>query len=132
MVTMAPPPPIQRQNRPLPAKTPTSSSAAGVLVSCAGSLQSKCRVAVMTGRGRPRAVLTLTDEERATLERWSRRAKSAQALAMRCRIVLACADEQTKEEEAEQKTENQKTVGKWRSRFLTDRLDGLLDEDRPG
>ena len=86
----------------------------------------------MTGRGRPRAVLTLTDEERATLERWSRRAKSAQALAMRCRIVLACADGLSNVEVAERLSVNRLTVGKWRSRFLTDRLDGLLDEDRPG
>ncbi|MQA10955.1 MAG: IS630 family transposase, partial [Pseudonocardiaceae bacterium] len=46
----------------------------------------------MTGRGRPVAPVVLTNEERETLTRWSRRAKSSQALAQRCRIVLGCAD----------------------------------------
>ena len=46
----------------------------------------------MARMGRPKAELVLTDDERATLTRWSRRAKSSQALALRCRIVLACAD----------------------------------------
>jgi len=46
----------------------------------------------MTGRGRPKACLVLRDEERLSLERWARRPKSAQALALRCRIVLACAE----------------------------------------
>jgi hypothetical protein len=45
----------------------------------------------MAGTGRPKAPLTLTQDERQTLTRWSRRAKSSQALALRCRIVLACA-----------------------------------------
>ncbi len=45
----------------------------------------------MTGRGRPKAVLTLTDAERTQLTRWARRRKSTQALALRARIVLACA-----------------------------------------
>ncbi|MFJ6671130.1 hypothetical protein ACIQMJ_08500 [Actinosynnema sp. NPDC091369] len=46
----------------------------------------------MARRGRPVAVVTLTDEERETLTRWARRAESSQALAQRCRIVLGCAD----------------------------------------
>jgi hypothetical protein len=46
----------------------------------------------MAERGRPKAPLTLTDDERRTLERWSRRAKTAQALALRAKIVLACAE----------------------------------------
>ena len=45
----------------------------------------------MGERGRPKAELVLTDDERDTLERWARRPKSAQALALRCRIVLECA-----------------------------------------
>jgi DNA-binding CsgD family transcriptional regulator len=49
----------------------------------------------MAERGRPKAPLVLTDEERETLERWSRRAKTAQSLALRCKIVLACAEGQT-------------------------------------
>jgi len=47
----------------------------------------------MARRGRPTSDVVLTDEERDTLERWARRPKSSQALALRCRIVLACADE---------------------------------------
>ena len=46
----------------------------------------------MAERGRPRAELVLTDEEREQMVRWSRRAKSSQALALRSRIVLACAE----------------------------------------
>jgi DNA-binding CsgD family transcriptional regulator len=48
--------------------------------------------AVMAGRGRSKVELVLSESERETLLRWSRRAKSAQALALRCRIVSACAD----------------------------------------
>jgi transposase len=72
------------------------------------------------------------DDERATLERWSRRAKSSQSLALRCRIVLACADGPSNVDVAEMLSVNRLTVGKWRSRFLDHRLDGLMDEDRPG
>jgi transposase len=83
-------------------------------------------------RGRPRIELVLTDDERSTLERWSRRAKSSQALALRCRIVLACAEGLSNVEAAQRLGVNRLTVGKWRSRFLEHRLDGLMDEDRPG
>jgi transposase len=86
----------------------------------------------MATRGRPRAVLVLSDEERVTLQRWSRRAKSSQALALRCRIVLACAEGLSNVEVGDRLGVNRMTVGKWRSRFLQRRLDGLLDEDRPG
>jgi transposase/transcriptional regulator with XRE-family HTH domain len=86
----------------------------------------------MPRTGRPKPVLTLTDEEREQLVRWSRRAKSSQALALRSRIVLACAEGLSNEDVAQRAGCSSNTVGKWRARFLTDRLDGLVDEPRPG
>jgi len=87
---------------------------------------------VMATRGRPKAELVLSDEERETLQRWARRPKSAQSLALRCRIVLACAEGATNNEVAERVGVHSATVSKWRRRFVERRLDGLSDEPRPG
>lgn len=82
--------------------------------------------------GRPIPTLIVTDEERQTLERWARRPKTAQALAQRARLILACSTGKTNSHVAEQMHITKQCVGKWRSRFLEKRLDGLLDEARPG
>lgn len=79
----------------------------------------------MARRGRSTVEITLSPEERATLKRCARREKSSQAL--RCRIVLGCADGLTHAETARQPAGNPATVGKWRQRFAADRLDGLVD-----
>ena len=79
-----------------------------------------------------RVTVTLTDEERETLERWARRPKSSQALALRCRVVLAAADGEHSKDIAARLGCNASTVGKWRGRFARMGLDGLHDEPRPG
>ncbi len=86
----------------------------------------------MAKMGRPMAGLVLSEDERATLVRWSRRAKSSQALAQRCRIVLGCADGKTNRQVADELGIWPQTVGKWRRRFLERRMEGLVDEPRPG
>ncbi len=86
----------------------------------------------MARRGRPTVSVELTDDERETLELWARRPKSANTLAMRCRIVLGCADGSTNRQVAGRLGVHENTVSKWRRRFLELRLDGLHDEPRPG
>lgn len=76
--------------------------------------------------------LVLTPEERETLERWARRPKTSQAMAERARIILTSATGKNNTHAAIELGLNRVTVKKWRSRFLAKRLDGLLDEPRPG
>jgi len=86
----------------------------------------------MARTGRPKSELVLTDEERLTLERLSTRRKSAQAIALRARIVLACAAGKANRQVANELRITEQTVGKWRRRFVEQRLNGLFDEPRPG
>ena len=84
------------------------------------------------GAGRPLPQMTLTVEENERLVEWARRRTTAQALALRARIVLACAQGATNTEVSERLRVTLQTVGKWRRRFIDMRLDGLFDAPRPG
>src|SRR5512132_1541814 len=82
--------------------------------------------------GRPKRALQITDEDREKLNTMARRPKSVQAMAMRARIVLNCAEGMTNSEVAQKLHITGATVGKWRERFREFGLDGLLDEPRVG
>src|SRR4051794_27171041 len=82
--------------------------------------------------GRPLLPLSVSEDQRSTLESWARRPKTAQALALRARIILACAEGKPNGVVARHARVRQQTVGKWRSRFVSKGLEGLLDEPRPG
>src|SRR6202789_3636544 len=82
--------------------------------------------------GRPKQPLILTDEERERLESLAHRARSQPLLARRARVVLACAEGQSNQSVARKLRCSLGMVGKWRARFLKDRLEGLYDEPRPG
>jgi len=76
--------------------------------------------------------LKVSADERETLERWARRPTTAQALAQRARMILACAEGRPNDQVARVERVTRQTVGRWRARFVSTRLDGLLDEPRPG
>ncbi len=82
--------------------------------------------------GRPKAALVLTLDERNELVNYRRRRKTSHGLATRAAIVLACAEGLDNQSVAKRLGVSSATVGKWRSRFVESRLDGLLDEPRPG
>jgi transposase len=86
----------------------------------------------MAKLGRPVPPLVLADEERQVLAGWARRAKTSQALALRSKIVLACAEGMGNKEVAARFSVTPQMVGKWRARFVERRLEGLSDEPRPG
>ena len=88
----------------------------------------------MARTGRPKIeILILTLEERAALERVAARPRSARNLAFRAKVILRCADSgKSNTDVARELRAGRGTVGKWRSRFIADRLDGLHDEPRPG
>jgi transposase len=82
--------------------------------------------------GRPKAVLVLTEQEREALASLAHRARTQPQLARRARIILVCAGGEDNKTVARRLRVAPQTVCKWRARFLRDRLDGLLDEPRPG
>ena len=82
--------------------------------------------------GRPTALLVLHPEERDYLERQVRRRRIARSMSERCRIILRCAEGIPSKVVAAELGVHEHTVGKWRRRFVKDRIEGLLDEARPG
>jgi len=86
----------------------------------------------MATRGRPTVGVTISPSERTTLEQWARRRTTAQGLAQRAQIVLACAAGRSNSEIAIELRITRQTAGRWRQRFVQQRLDGLVDEPRPG
>jgi transposase len=83
-------------------------------------------------RGRPKAELSVPQEDLATLKRWTTRRKTAQALALRARIILRCHGGLTNTQVATELGVTGDTVGKWRNRYIASGLAGLLDEPRSG
>src|SRR5262245_56493983 len=82
--------------------------------------------------GRPKQPLILTEEERDRLQSLAHRSRSQPLVARRARVVLACAEGLDNKAVARKLRCSMGMVGKWRSRFLSERLEGLYDEPRPG
>ena len=82
--------------------------------------------------GRVADAVVLSDEERRFHEGKVRRHKTPRSLSDRCRMILLCADGLPSKEVAAQLGVHEHTVGKWRRRFVRDRIEGLTDEYRPG
>lgn len=92
----------------------------------------ECVPRTMTTMGRPKAALILTDDERKLLQSFARKRKAHAAMSLRAKIVLRCADGIDNIDVAEELGISNNTVGKWRKRFVEQRLDGLFDEPRVG
>jgi transposase len=86
----------------------------------------------MANIGRPKKPLVVTEDERDALVRLTKRARVNRSLAFRARLVLACAEGETNSDVARRCRTTNATVGKWRSRFIERRLDGIYDEPRVG
>ncbi len=86
----------------------------------------------MARTGRPKAELILSDEERSALEGWVRRRSTSQAWALRCRIILACAEGASNKDVAARLGSTAHAVGRWRARFVAHRITGLGDMPRSG
>ena len=82
--------------------------------------------------GRPKVPLVLTTPEQQALDSLAHRARTAPQVARRARIVLACARGLDNQTVAKKLRVSPQMVGRWRARFVTRRVDGLLDEPRPG
>jgi len=82
--------------------------------------------------GRPKSELILTQQEHEELQRLARRSRSSRHLAFRAKVILQCADNKLNIAVAQNLHTTNATVGKWRSRFVEQRMDGLYDEPRPG
>ena len=83
-------------------------------------------------RGRSTEAIVLSAEERSYLQRQVRGRRVARSLSERCRVILRCADGLRSKAVAAELGIHEHTVGKWRRRFLAQRIDGLTDEPRPG